>query len=112
MNKRPHACLECGGECGKGEFCGSACRTAFNNRRKARGAELYDLFMVHRFDRTKAQQLRVLQAMNRLASNYRKEDHAKRASRRSWRRPEDVLETRPHLRAITIDCRVRRKGAK
>ena len=49
MNKRPHACLECGGECGKGEFCGSACRMAFNNRRKARGAELYDLFMVHRF---------------------------------------------------------------
>ena len=103
-------CLECGSpHPGAGDFCADGCRTAFNNRRKARGAELYDLFMAHRFDRTRARQLRVLQAMNRLASNWRAEDHERRGSRRSWRLPQDVLETRPYLRAIvTIDRTGRR----
>lgn len=108
-------CLECGGERPKGaggDFCATACRTAFNNRRKARGAELYDLFMVHRWDRKRAVVLRILQAMNRLASNWRAEDKARRAGRRSWRKPEDVLETRTYLRAIVnFDRTGRGRGA-
>lgn len=116
MTARVHECLECGGtrEAGAaGEFCATACRDAFNNRRKARGAELYDLFMVLRFDRERAKFLRVFQALCRLASNWRREDRARRAGRRSWRKPEDVLETRGYLRAISIyDGTGRGRGAK
>lgn len=94
-------CLECGTDhaC-KGEFCSTACRTVFNNRRKQRGAELYDLYMAHRFDRDRAQELGVFQAINRLASTYRDEDRESRNGRRSWRRPRDVLEERPFLKSI------------
>jgi len=82
------------------------------NRRKARGAELYDLFMVLRFDRERAKLLRIFQAMCRMASNWRAEDRARRAGRRSYRRPEDVLATRPHLRAIVSYDRTGRRGAR
>ena len=101
MIRRVHACLECGKDHrSKGDFCSTACRTDFNNRRKARGAELYDLYMAHRFERPRARVLRVFQAINRLASNYRQEDNRDRAGRKSWRNPVAVLEERPFLRAI------------
>jgi hypothetical protein len=107
MIKRPRICLECGQEFHKrgktgttGDFCSTSCRTAFNNRRKERGVELYDLYMAHRFDRANAQELGVFQAINRLASLYRQEDNQRRAGRRSWRRPRAVLEERPYLKAI------------
>lgn len=101
MTNRVRACLECGADhrC-KGDFCSTACRHDFNNRRKARGAELYDLYMAHRFERGLAKQLGVFQAINRLASNYREEDKARRAGRRSWRSPRVVLEERPFLKSI------------
>lgn len=109
MIKRVHACLECGTETkAKGDFCSTSCRTDFNNRRKARGAELYDLYMAHRFERDRAQKLRVFQAINRLASNYRKEDNARRSGRKSWRNPVAVLEERPYLRAIETNVRAGR----
>lgn len=122
--ERVRACLECGGprvvgrraggkERHDDEFCCKPCRDAFGNRRKARGAELYDLFMVHRWDRKLAVALRILQAMNRLASNWRAEDKARRAGRRSWRKPHDVLETRTYLRAIVnYDRTGRGRGAR
>jgi hypothetical protein len=109
VKQRVHACLDCGGprsansqssKTRRGEFCSIACRDAFNNRRKARGAELYDLYMAHRFDRANAQALGVLQAMNRMASNWREEDKARRDGRRSWRQTRDVLDERPYLRGI------------
>jgi hypothetical protein len=65
-----------------------------------RGAELYDLYMVLRFERADAQVLGVFQAINRLASNYRREDSSRRAGRRSWRPARVVLEERPFLKAI------------
>ena len=106
---RVHACLECGEPVpGKGDFCSAACRHGFNNRRKARGAELYDLYMAHRFERKEAQELRVLQAMNRLASNWRRQDREQRGARRSWRRTQDVLDTRPYLRAVAVQDRTGR----
>lgn len=67
-----------------------------------RGAELYDLFMAHRFERQAAQDAHVLQAMNRLASNWRADDKAERAGRPSWRRLAVVLAERAYLRAVTI----------
>ena len=100
MTRRSHPCLECGGATTRGDFCCPACRVSFNNRRKVRGAELYDLYMAHRFDRAAATELGVFQAINRLASNYRQEDQARRDGRRSWRKPGAVLEERPYLRAV------------
>lgn len=109
MIRRVHECLECGTDTSaKGDFCSTACRTDFNNRRKARGAELYDLYMAHRFERDRAQKLRVFQAINRLASNYRKEDRNRREGRKSWRNPIAVLEERPYLRAIETNVRAGR----
>ncbi|WP_320409406.1 MULTISPECIES: DUF2116 family Zn-ribbon domain-containing protein [unclassified Aureimonas] len=97
---RVHACAECGEAApAAAEFCSPACRHTFNNRRRLRGAELYDLYMAHRFERPLAKVLGLLQAMNRLASNYRAEDALWRAGRKSWRAPQDVLATRPHLKA-------------
>lgn len=109
MSVRVHACLECGSVTAKGDFCAPPCRIAFNNRRKARGAELYDLYMAHRFDRVNAQNLGVFQAINRLASNFRKEDAARRNSRRSWRQPRTVLDERPYLRATITHDRTGRR---
>ncbi len=110
---RVHVCLECGCPMtGKGEFCARKCRHDFNNRRRQRGAELYDLYMAHRFERSQAQQLGVFQAINRLASNYRQEDLQRRAGRKSWRSPRTVLEERPYLKAIsTYDGTGRRARA-
>lgn len=102
MTSRVHACVECGAETtAKGDFCSDRCRHDFNNRRRMRGAELYDLYMAHRFERDRAKQLGVFQAINRLASNYRQEDVARRAGRKSWRAPRTVLEERPYLKAIS-----------
>ncbi|WP_084368962.1 transcriptional regulator [Rhizobium sp. RU36D] len=106
MTPRVHACLECESETQKtGDFCCDACRAVFNNRRKARGAEIYDLYMAHRFQRNLATQLKLMSRINRLASIYREEDRAMRNGRRSWRRPQDVLEERPYLRSIATRIR-------
>ncbi|MCW6509798.1 hypothetical protein [Lichenifustis flavocetrariae] len=103
---RGRDCLECGAayqtDKQTSQFCSAACRRAYNNRRQTRGAELYDLFMAHRFDRSAARALRVLSMLNRLASMYREEDRRERGSRRSWTPPEVVAERAPHLRAIVL----------
>ena len=100
-------CLECGtsytARIARGDFCSPRCRKDWNNRRALRGAELYDLFMAHRFDRARAAELRLLGAMNRMASNWRGDDRDRRAGRRSWRDPEAVLADRPYLRAIAVN---------
>ncbi|WP_244621760.1 hypothetical protein [Neomesorhizobium albiziae] len=62
-----------------------------------RGAELYDLLMVARFQREEATTNKVWRAINRLASRFRDEDKAYRAARRSWRRLRAVKETKPLL---------------
>ena len=92
----------------KGEFCSAKHRSDWNNRRKQRGAELYDLYMAHRFDRAVAQDLKVFQAINRMASNFREEDKARRGGRKSWRAPQAVLEERPYLRSVTTHVRIGR----
>lgn len=110
-------CLECGdplarhaGDTRRSDtsFCCIACRKTFNNRRAMRGAELYDLYMAHRFDRRVATDLGVMQAINRLASVYRQEDQRSRDGRRSWRKPKAVLQERPYLKAISTSYRAGR----
>ncbi len=70
---------------------------AWNNRRMVRGAELYDLLMIARFERAEATRHKVWRAINRLASRYRDEDKAERAGRRSWRRLRAIIETKIFL---------------
>jgi hypothetical protein len=98
MVKRVHACQECGKETrSKGPFCSAACRYAFNNRRKQRGAELYDFFMDIRHNRDVASKNGLWQKACRLASNWKAEDDAKRDGRRSWRRTSEYLPERAAL---------------
>lgn len=99
-------CLECGAayqaDKQTSQFCAAACRRTYNNRRQTRGAELYDLFMAHRFDRDNARSLHVLSMLNRLASIYREDDRRERAGRRSWTPPDVVADRAPHLRAVVL----------
>lgn len=97
---RQRVCLECGGEIKAGarreaEFCCDAHRKDFNNRRALRGAELYDLFMSQRFDRTTAREMGAWTVMCSLASAYRDADKAKRGGRRSWRKLDAALGSIP-----------------
>lgn len=78
-------CLECGKPVGPSMrydkvFCCTACGTRWNNRRKNRGAEIYDLFMAMRFDRKNAKGVWAI--MCRMASNWNEEDKA--AGRKSF----------------------------
>ena len=98
------ACLECGKAFREGvrpsqEFCSAACRAAFNNRRKQRGALLYDLVMALRFERGLARFIGLWTVVCACASIFRQEDHRDRDGRKSWRDPRDVIAEKPFLRA-------------
>lgn len=102
-------CLECGAAHERaGDFCCRACKDVWSNRCKARGAELYHLYMAHRFERPLAAKLGLFQAINRLASNWRAEDRARRDGRKSWRSPRAVMEERPYLKASVTRVRAGR----
>lgn len=88
-------CRECGEEFSDAReatvFCKSACRHAFNNRRAARGAVLYDLFMALRYDRGAAKAFKVYSLMCALGKQYREEDLERRHGRPSWLEPQAAL---------------------
>lgn len=112
LKAHQRTCLECGDGfsplMAHGEFCSGSCRKAWNNRRMARGAELYDLFMALRFDRPMAQALGLWAILCRAAALYRKQDDDERAGRRSWAQPQDVLARKPYLKAVAIVAGKRR----
>lgn len=103
---RPRICLECGEQFQardhEAHYCTSACRKAFNNRRAVRGAELYDLYMAHRFERPEAQANGVFKAINRLASNWREQDRRERSGRKSWRPFQKIFDAKPYLGAVRL----------
>lgn len=79
MNLKVRTCLECGCDLpaaarDEKRFCSNAHKDAFNNRRKNRGAELYDLFMAMRYDRAAASEAGVWAIMCRMASHWREAD--------------------------------------
>ncbi|MFM1977452.1 MAG: hypothetical protein RL145_2298 [Pseudomonadota bacterium] len=85
-------CLECGQPTSTvARFCTTTCRHNFNNRRKARGATVYDLFMAMRYQRALATKWQVWLMMTRLAKAWRDEDRERRAARISWNSPEIAL---------------------
>ena len=95
MPKRDIQCLECGqgfsSVSDHAEFCCAPCRNAWNNRRAARGAEIYDLFMALRFERGAAKLAQVWTLLCAVASAYRDADRVKRDGRRSWRKRRSAI---------------------
>lgn len=80
-------CWECGAPLRlkqPGHFCCTAHRRNFNNRRQVRGAELYDLFMELRFNRSDARAKGVWSLLCARAGAYRDADKAYRDGRPSW----------------------------
>lgn len=55
-------------------FINADARQAWNNRRKVRGAQLYDIFMAYRYDRGAAKVLKLFSVMCKLAQTWREED--------------------------------------
>jgi hypothetical protein len=82
------ACRECGESFGtdrrEAAFCTSPCRMKFQNRRRDRGADLYDLFMAVRYERGLAKVHGIWSLMCRLGQHWRDEDQAERDGRQSW----------------------------
>lgn len=91
-------CLNCGESFERGrkpaEFCSRKCANLWNNRRLTRGAELYDLLMIQRFDRDEATKHKVWTALTRLTRQYRDEDIRERGGRRSWRRLRSIIDNK------------------
>lgn len=93
-------------------FCGDRCKAAWNNRRKTRGADLYDLWMTMRYRRDDAKELKVWKEMCRLSEKWNEEDRA--ADRVSFERADIVLtrlkDTGRLVRARKIDIGIRRRA--
>ncbi|MDK2769930.1 MAG: hypothetical protein KYX69_19705 [Sphingomonas sp.] len=89
------ACLECEtavSDARKGQgFCCDACRSAFNNRRKRRGADAYDIFRALRRERSTAKRLNLWTELCRLELKWQMEDEAERPGRRSYVPPDQAL---------------------
>jgi hypothetical protein len=73
-----------------------------------RGAEVYDLLMVLRFDRHRATHLKLWTLMCRMVALFRDEDFAQRDGRRSWSPAEHVLDRKTYLHATVVHRRRRR----
>ena len=87
------ACAECAKSFEKNparesRFCSSSCRYTWANRRKMRGAELYDLLMAMRFRRGPAKALGLWALICRMCSVWNDEDKA--VGRSSFLEPEDA----------------------
>lgn len=105
-------CRECGSEFKKVRdheqlFCSSACRTSYNNRRKQRGADLYDLFMTMRYERDEAKALNVWSVMCRMGQDWNDED--KNESRKSYLPARRVLERHVEAQSIRTAISTRRR---
>jgi hypothetical protein len=90
----PRECKECGSEFEsshpRAEFCGTPCRMDFNNRRGARGAELYDLIMCMNYERDYARTNKFRSVVDRMASTFRQEDKEERNGRPSYIRGDEL----------------------
>jgi hypothetical protein len=89
-------CLECNEPTGErregAQFCCSSCRMAFNNRRRDRGAEMYDLFRALRRERDTAKVLKLWTKMTQLELHWQEEDERERPGRRSYTPPKRAIE--------------------
>lgn len=58
------------------KFCSNSCKGAWHNRRKLRGADIYDLFMNMRYNRAAAEEAEVWKEVCRLGEKWNDEDKA------------------------------------
>jgi hypothetical protein len=109
-------CLECGStfttDTRQGPHCSTRCRKNWNNRRMLRGAELYDLYMAHRFERERGTEMALMSKINRMVSIFREDDNGKRAGRRSWRDPATIIAEKPYLASEHLPRMAIGRGAK
>ncbi len=70
-------------------FSSDAARTAWNNRIKSRGVEVYNLLMIWRFERPFAKRLKVISLLCRMIARRRAED--REANRVSYLPVEEVV---------------------
>lgn len=93
---RKGKCLECGCETISTRkpklFCCPAHQVAHTNRRRERGAVIYDLFMAMRYERKLSAKLKVWGTMCQQAAEWRREDFAGRDGRPSWGNWREWLE--------------------
>src|SRR5688572_17639911 len=93
MKYRPRPCQECGKSFTPKTptrlFCDTPCRNAFNARRRDRGAELYDVLMVQKFEPNKWDANQI-PPVDKLLLAYKAADDARRGGRRSWQNAWDV----------------------
>lgn len=75
------------------DFCGSACRSAFNNRRRDRGAVLYDLAMVEEVDPDTASRHGFNNRIALLLEEWVQEDKAE-GRKRTHKRINDIITSR------------------
>ncbi|ADU12000.1 hypothetical protein [Asticcacaulis excentricus] len=99
-------CQVCGGPYASSveaaKFCGRACRSAFDNRIKARGVILYHLFMTLRYDRKLAKKIGLWSLICRAVAHWHAEDEAERNGRASYSPPEVVIQKTPHLFSAVV----------
>lgn len=90
-------CLECGKQFSPRQstalFCGDRCRKDFHHRRRARGAEMFDILMHGLHGGGKLDD--ALGQCKRLADAYRAADDAKRHGRQSWQPIQQAIMNLP-----------------
>jgi hypothetical protein len=97
-------CRECGSphqpKRTSAAFCSRACRQSWNNRRAMRGAQLYDLFMTQRYERSLAKKLGVWSIMCRLALKWKTDDDD--ADRKSYGSASQFIADNPWLKVENL----------
>jgi hypothetical protein len=103
---RTGVCRECGAvfrvKRETREFCRTACRQAFNNRKATNGGSIYDLAMAWRFDRANFRASGGFTLLSRMLANFHADDKQARGGRRSWDSAARVKHRNPHLAATVI----------
>ena len=88
-------CKECGADFKakqyNAEFCCGKHRNEFNNRRALRGATLYDLEMIERYEPEVFAKHDLAVVRKNLLQHWNNDDGVKRAGRKSWKGAFNVL---------------------
>ena len=99
------SCRNCGAEFQRNrvdqQFCKRSCGSDFHNRRKERGAIIYDLFMIMRHERKAANTIRAWFTMTRLAMYWWQEDQS-RSGQPSWQKAKTVADQTTWAKATVV----------
>lgn len=88
------------------EFCGAVCRSAFHNRKAARGSALYDVVMLIRYDRSAAESAELWSMLCKMAAAYKAEDDRGRDGRPSWDAIAKIKTRNAHFKATVVGLNV------